>query len=177
MPELGPDPAAAGDPARTPRRKPGPAPYLDKVRQREICAIVAVGCSRETAARYVGCCPTTIRRQAQRDPEFLAELQRAESLEEITSLRYVQAAARQAQYWRAAAWLLERKFPQRYAPRAAGSLTPEQVAQLLVELAEIVVAEVTDALLRRRILRRLKRLLQRVRQAAAPNAAETGAPP
>ena len=48
----------------------GRPPVLDDAKRREICAILAMGGNRETAARYVGCHRTTIANTAERDEEI-----------------------------------------------------------------------------------------------------------
>lgn len=130
---------------------------LDEIKQREICAILAVGCSRRVAARYVGCDPGTITNTAEREPEFREALERAESRHEVLNLTSLQAAAREGRYWRAAAWILERRYPHRYAQRKDGWLSSEQVAQLLAQLADVVMAEVPQKY-RKRVLERVEKL-------------------
>ncbi len=73
---------------------------LTEVKRSEICAILAVGCSRTAAARYVGCHPDTIRNTAKRDAEFAAALQQAETRHEIQHLAHINAAAKEGRYWR-----------------------------------------------------------------------------
>ena len=55
----------------------GRPPVLDEAKKREILAIVAVGCSRSTAAAYVGCATSTIQNTADRDPAFAEKLRQA----------------------------------------------------------------------------------------------------
>src|SRR4051812_33883442 len=43
---------------------------LNDAQRREVCALIATGCGFRTAADYVGCSPSTIRREALRNPEF-----------------------------------------------------------------------------------------------------------
>ncbi|MGQ9504231.1 MAG: hypothetical protein ACUVQG_03830 [Thermogutta sp.] len=131
---------------------------LDEFRKREILAILSVGCSRRTAARYVGCSPSTIRRTAERDPDFAESLHKAESKAQILFMKNIAAAARKEQYWRAAAWALERLNPEDYAARSPNSVTLEQIRTLVSEFARIIVEEVPLAAHRKRILRRLDRL-------------------
>lgn len=131
---------------------------LDEFRKREILAILSVGCSRRTAARYVGCSPSTIRRTAERDPAFAESLHKAESKAQILFMKNIAAAARKEQYWRAAAWALERLNPEDYAARSPHSVTLEQIRTLVSEFARIIVEEVPLAAHRKRILRRLERL-------------------
>ena len=54
--------------------KRGRPPVLDEGKQREIVAILTMGCSRRTAAQYVGCAPNTIQSTAERDPKFAEKL-------------------------------------------------------------------------------------------------------
>ena len=61
-----------------------PLPMLDESNRRTIIALITNGSSRRVAARYVGCAHTTITRTAARDPEFAAQLARAEHSAEIS---------------------------------------------------------------------------------------------
>ncbi len=130
---------------------------LDADKKREVVAIVSVGCSRAVAAKYVGCSAETIRRGAKRDAEFGEQLRRAETGHELRYLQLIQGAAKDAKYWRAAAWALERKYPERYGQRATGSVTKAEMGQMVRELGETIAAEVSEAAVRRKILARLDR--------------------
>lgn len=131
---------------------------LDDVKRGEICAILAVGCTRATAARYVGCHVSTIRRTALREPAFRRALRQAESKHEVLHLSYISKAAKEGRYWRAAAWALERKYPNRYGQRKPLSITIEQVTQVLSQFADVILEEVPAAADRKRILVRLSAL-------------------
>jgi hypothetical protein len=118
-------------------------PYvLDEGKRREILAILSVGCSQTLAARYVGCAPSTIRREAVRDPKFAERLQQAKCNAELSLVKHIRAAAKKEQYWRAAAWALERGFPDKYARRGPDVITADQLAQILAEIAESIVNRV-----------------------------------
>lgn len=149
---------------RAPAAPRGRPPVLDEVKQGEICAILSVGGSRNTAASYVGCATTTIARTALRDESFLAKLTRAESQWEVHQLRNIQQAGKQDKYWRAAAWALERIYPDRYGVGKPGSVSAERMAALLATFAEIVSQEVRGKLQRQRIERRLEALSQQLLQ-------------
>ena len=101
--------------------KCGRPPVLDEAKKREILAIVAVGCSRSMAATYVGCAISTIQNTAERDPTFAEKLRQAVYSTELGLLKNIRNAAKKEQYWRAAAWALERRFPERYARRGPTS--------------------------------------------------------
>ena len=144
----------------------GRPPILDEVKKREICAILTVGCTRAVAAQYVGCCTKTIRNTAQRDSEFALDLQRAETSDEIAHLANINRAAKEGRYWRAAAWALERKYPNRYAQRLPHTFTIDQVAQILAQFADVIVEEVSDAESRDGIMNRLSDLTAGLQAAA-----------
>jgi hypothetical protein len=132
---------------------------LDDGKRREIRAILSLGASQTTAARYVGCAVSTIRRTANRDPEFALQLRRAVSDNELGLLRHIHNAAKKEQYWRAAAWALERGFPDKYARRGADVITVDQIGTLLAQIADIVAQEVPERY-RKPIIKRLSRLAQ-----------------
>jgi hypothetical protein len=135
--------------------KVGRRPVLDDTKKTVIVALVSVGASQRIAARYVGCAPATIRRTAARDARFAERMRQAAYNAEIGLVRLIRNAAKKAQYWRAAAWMLERGYPQRYARRGPDVITVEQIARLLSQFSEIVVAEVPVARYRKRIIQRL----------------------
>lgn len=148
-----------------------PRTALDAVKKREILAIVSVGCSRRTAARYVGCSHTTIGNTARRDGEFGRQLRRAERQAEIAFMKSIGQAALKPQYWRAAAWALERLNPHDFARRNPQVVTLDQVARLLAQFAELVVAEVPSAS-RQRVLARLRRFIRNLRTPQPPRPAD-----
>ena len=141
----------------------GTRPFaLDQGKKREILAILSMGCSRRAAAKYVGCSPTTIANTAQRDPEFATQVERAESKAEIGYMKNIQKAAGKEQYWRAAAWALERKYPDQYAPRSPDAIARGEVIGLLTQLTEMIVQEVPVAKFRKTLLKRLQSLVAAV---------------
>jgi hypothetical protein len=111
------------------------------------------------AAAYVGCATSTIRSRAVRDPEFAEQLRKAELSAELTLLKSIQTAASDVKQWRAAAWALERLFPERYARRLPESITIEQMTEIIKALAGIIVGEVPVKRYRQRLLERLAELL------------------
>ncbi|MEN6405529.1 MAG: hypothetical protein ABFC77_03560 [Thermoguttaceae bacterium] len=122
-------------------RKRGRPPVLDDGKRREVLAILSVGCSQAVAAQYVGCAPTTIQNTAERDPKFAVELNRARCNAELGLVQNIRNAARKEQYWRAAAWALERNFPEKYARHGPDVITVEHIGLLLAKFSEIVVQE------------------------------------
>jgi hypothetical protein len=144
----------------------GRPPVLDPIKRREILAILSVGCSRATAADYVGCSVSTIQKTAERDPTFAEELRRAESRAEIALLQAIQRAAKKEQYWRAAAWALERTRPELFAPRRPQAISLKDLDKFLAALADLL-AEVLPARTRKTVLKRLDCLLRELGLAAS----------
>lgn len=132
---------------------------LDATKKREVIAIFAMGGSRATAALHVGCSAQTITNTAKRDTEFGDEVLKATSQYEILHLSNINAAAKESRHWRAAAWALERTYPDRYGERKPRVITREQVTGVLKEFATIVLSEVEDTKARQRIRRRVARLV------------------
>jgi hypothetical protein len=129
---------------------------LNEIKKREVCALVAAGCGIEGAAHYVGCAPSTVRREALRDPAFHEQLRRSEMSAQLAPLRSMQQFA--ATDWRAAAWLLERTYPQRFARRNMRYVTPEEIEGLFITLADAIGEEIPDEAVRRRVCTRLVQL-------------------
>ena len=154
--------------------KCGRRPVLDQYKKREILAIISVGCSRRSAARYVGCSPKTISNTAERNAAFARSLRQAEQKSEIDNMKNIQDAAKKAQYWRAAAWILERRNPEDFAPKNPNALTIDDMRQLLAEFVQIIMEEVTVAKYRKRLLKRLDMLTARFR-GPAPDLEAVGA--
>lgn len=149
------------------KRKVGRPPVLDEAKRREICAILAVGCSRRTAAFYVDCSVNTIRRTALRNAEFAAQLRRAESACEVAALTHLNKAVKDGRNWRAAAWLLERRYPDRFGPRKPRSVSPDQLTDVVNRFAEVLSREISNADERQRILARLQNVTERLQSEEA----------
>lgn len=154
-------------------QQPGrPRALADAEKRRTVCAMISVGAGIEAAARHVGCSTWTIRREAQRDEAFARQLQEAETAAELMPLRLVRQAAESQ--WRAAAWLLERMCPERFARRTADSVTEDELKALLEQTATILVDECYDEPQQQRVVRRLRQLQEdrfgerRARQQGAP---------
>lgn len=126
----------------------------------EILAILSVGCSRKVAARYVGCLPREIQKTAKEDADFALALQHAEEQAEITSMKSINAAARQERYWKAAAWILERKNPEEFRLRSPGTFNAQQLNFIVEHLSKIIAEEVKAPAYRKRVLARFDEFLK-----------------
>ncbi len=139
--------------------KAGRPPVLDAVKRADILTILSVGCSRRAAARYVGCAPSTIAATAQRDPEFARQLARVEQTSQIGLIKNIRDAAKKPQYWRAAAWALERLNPEDFALRSPDVVTVEQMHAIIRQLAQVLVEHVPIARHRKQVLRAIERMM------------------
>lgn len=101
--------------ARTAKHRGGrPSKYSLAVAAR-ICRAVRKGCSRDAAASLAGITSATLYSWQNWFPEFLDRLQKADSRFEAECVSNIRRAGRSRRNWTASAWLLERKFPHRYA--------------------------------------------------------------
>jgi hypothetical protein len=135
---------------------PGRPRALNEVKRREVCALVSAGCGLDGAAQYVGCNVVTIRREAMRNPEFYEQLRSAELGAQLSPLQALRKAA--GSHWRAAAWLLERTQPKRFARRNPHRFTDEHVSKLLFDLVDSLLEEVDDPGIKDRLYHRLHQL-------------------
>jgi hypothetical protein len=153
-----------------PTEKPGRGRprTLDEFKRSQICGMIAGGCSLRDAAHFVRCSYPTIRRELKRDPDFKEQLRRSELYAQLSPLRAMQKAA--ATHWQAAAWFLERAYPERFARRAAATLGPRQARELFDAVRKIVHSEVADPLLSMRLEERLRTPFQCFLRATGQNA-------
>ncbi len=120
---LSPSPAPAPA-AGAPERAPGPGrPSGFNERMIEgLCSIIReTGASDSGAAARMSLHPSTVSRWKRDFPDFALLLRGAREEFRAAQLEIIMEATRMggARGWRAAAWMLERVFPQDYAPRAA----------------------------------------------------------
>jgi hypothetical protein len=133
---------------------------LDEAKRNTILALLSVGCSRRTAAGYVNCDPKTIYNTAERDFDFSERLSRAENASEFKLLARIVKAGNDPKHWRAAAWSLERMFPDRFGVRTPETVTPKQLAEFTSRLMEMLVEEIPVAAYRKKILARLDEFVE-----------------
>jgi len=145
---------ASPAPAENPQPEGRPRVLNDSKRS-EILELISDGLDLQQAARHVRCSIRTIRREMKRDPGFGSEVRRSEKFAQVNPLQAMQRAVHHN--WRAAAWLLERMFPERFAKRpAASAIGAKQARQLLNDVLEIVNAEIHDTGQRGRIDARIR---------------------
>jgi len=121
----------------------------------EVLAILSAGCSRAAAARCVRCTPYLLRREMVENSKFAEQVAKAEEGIELFYLSRIRSAASKEQHWRAAAWVLERRMPDRYGTKKAESLTAEKVQKFMTSCLQIIADELPDEEQRTKILNRL----------------------
>ena len=136
----------------------------DKSKQDKVIEVLERGCSLNAAAKLVNCTPATIRREAQLDSEFGERYEQARGQSEYNYLDQIYKAADKPQYWRAAAWALERRFPKHYAPRSPDVITLSQITILIAKIAQILEEEIPAPTLRKNVLKRLDSITAEVRK-------------
>jgi hypothetical protein len=107
---------------------------LDQVKKDLIIVLINRGASRREAAAYVKCHHTTIGRTAARDPAFAAKLSQTEMAGSLATNGMIRRAATEPKYWRAAAWMLERRNPEDYGKRSPNTYTCDQVVSLIASI-------------------------------------------
>jgi hypothetical protein len=127
--------------------------FLDEGKLREIAALMSAGYPLSRAAEYVGCSTRTIRREIKRNKEFAEKVRKNQLFAELDPLNAIRNFGRT--HWRAAAWLLERTYPDRYGKQNPALLKPSDMAEFLEEISEIISGEVVDVATQERIANRL----------------------
>ncbi|MBZ0153732.1 MAG: hypothetical protein K8J09_19570 [Planctomycetes bacterium] len=99
--------------ADAPKKRGRPRTGMTDDQRDEILRQVAAGAYPERAARAAGVVGATMRSRRRSDKVFAQELDRAEACGESTLAGIVGEHA--TKIWQAAAWLLERRWPERWA--------------------------------------------------------------
>ena len=128
--------------------------------QGEVLAILSAGCSRAAAARCVRCSPYMLRREILENSPFAEQIAKAEEGVELFYLSRIRSASLKEQYWRAAAWALERRLPERYGVKKSENLTAEHVQNFMTSCLQIIADELPSNELRTKILNRLTEELE-----------------
>ena len=125
--------------------KRGRPPKLDDTKRGQVLGVLSVGGSMATAAAAVGCCVRTVYNTMQRDPKFCERVQTARAGHEVKMLKCIDDAATEPRYWRAAAWKLERIYPDRYRPTPQGMMTLETLHTFVDQLMLVIQDALPDA--------------------------------
>lgn len=147
-----------------PTPRPGRPRRLDEAKRREICALISAGCGIKDAAHYVHCAPSTIHLERKRNKEFGDQLRRAELVAQLQPLRAMQQAV--GTHWRAAAWMLERTHPERFARHDPRSFGPPQARALMSDVIAIIKDEIPNPAMSDRLEKRVVAAMRYAMRAA-----------
>lgn len=126
---------------------------LDDKKRQQIVTLIGVGLGLQDAVRYAGCSVSTARREMLRDPEFCNDCRAAEVRSQLEALRAMRDAA--STHWRAAAWMLERTNPRRFARPSSRSFKVDELRAVFDDVVQAAVEEIDDPVVRARVTRRL----------------------
>ena len=117
-----------------------PTKLTDEV-QATIVAALEGGCTRSAAAGAAGIDPSTLQRWVRRGERadgrdkrfrlFCMAIKKAESMCDMRCLELINAAASEGR-WQAAAWILERRWPQSWGRRRVEG--PDTTQEIIVDL-------------------------------------------
>lgn len=132
---------------------------LDAQTKTGILAVISLGATLETAARYFKREPSELVDELVADAEFQREVKQAQEQAEVFFLKQVKSAALDAKNWRAATWSLERLYPDRYGRIKAGSISLDELRALFERLRETISEEFDDPRAREKIESKIDALL------------------
>ena len=152
-----------------------PTKFTTEVRKKILWAL-RLGNYRKTAAEYAGISERTLcmwvargeQGEAGEYREFLDQVLEAEQTAEVRALGVIHQAANKD--WKAAAWFLERKFPERFCTRAAVFLAKRLAVDEGLPIEEMDKEQTVELFLQ--LLQDLAPTLPRSRLLAAINAGE-----
>jgi len=144
--------------------KAGRPHTLDDTKRREIAALISAGSGIPDAARYVGCSARTIRREALRNVDFHETLRKAELSAQLVPLQTLRKAA--SKHWRAAAWMLERINPDRFAKHDPETFRADEIDDAVTSVVEIIVGEIEDPVSQKRIYQRMLEVTRNIARAS-----------
>lgn len=80
---------------------------------KKLCHAIELGATYELAAKYAGISYETFNEWRKTKPQFSEQLNEAEGKATVGWLTFIEGSAAEGQ-WQAAAWKLERRYPQDY---------------------------------------------------------------
>jgi hypothetical protein len=119
-------------PRKNDKRKLGPLTKYSPFVTRKICRLVAEGLNPQAAASLAGISAPAFD-QWQRDfPEFSLSIQQAEAKCQASLLSTINQAIREGE-WRAAAWVLERRWPEEFGGKGRPLIPTQREGRPLPE--------------------------------------------
>lgn len=121
---------------------------MGKAKDRDLVSAVVLnyvkaGLTVERACLAAGVGVTTFRDWRRASPSLSVALKKAESEFELKHIQNISVHA--SDDWKASAWVLERKFPERYAKREAPEVKVRQTVEVSQPVAAITVDDLKKA--------------------------------
>ena len=108
--------------------KKAKSPAVVKAQQAGLIKAVAAGNTYQTSCRVMKVSHTTFQHWREMDPTFQAAVEEAEAVAIMRCVAEIQEAAKK--HWQAAAWFLERKYPQDWALRQVIAVEGNLIAEM-----------------------------------------------
>ena len=140
--------------------QPLAVPPLSDEQKGRVLGVLSVGCDRETASNIVGCSVVGLVRAMRSDAEFGAAVRRTEAAVEVKHMRVVHQVVDDVKNWRASVWWLERRSPERFGKRSAGTVTSRHLKSFLAIIGNLLNDNVHDGEDRERVVARLNEYKQ-----------------
>lgn len=102
---------------------------------RVIIEALELGMTQRAACNVANIDPATFYDWMERHDDFSSAVNMARDRGKQEALQRIREAAREPKHWQAAAWYLERSFPQEYGQRRIHEFDRESAAQTLREIA------------------------------------------
>jgi hypothetical protein len=128
----------------------------------KIVLLVGVGCSRRSAAQYVGCSPATIVNHMRRNEAFAQKIRSAEVYRVVQPLQNLRQQGNRS--WRAAAWFLERIDRKQFGRQIVEVAPWQDVEKLFRSWTEMNLEAVADPKQREQMKARAQELMGGVKR-------------
>ncbi len=112
--------------------------FLTVAQRDQVCTLASYGIPDERAVEAAGITIEMLEMEEHFDAHFADRLAHSRLCSEVNVLRDVISAAKDKRTWRAAAWLLERLHPERYALRKPFTFTRGQLEEHLRRTGALV---------------------------------------
>ena len=104
------------------------SPAVVKAQQKGLLKAVAAGNTYQTSCRVMKVSHTTFQHWREMNPAFKLEVEQAEAGAISRNVAVIQEASKK--YWQAAAWWLERKYPEDWALRQVVGMEDSAIADM-----------------------------------------------
>lgn len=131
-------------------------PLLSESQRKQVVSFVRLGCSQVVAARLSNCSLADVEETINADPTLLEELANSGSELEASALSALSTAC--SNNWRAACWLLERLYPERYTKRTATAASTHDLLAFLTSVSSMIYRHVRNAQEQENLFKSLREL-------------------